>query len=125
MAKHVPNRMCVACRKMQPKKELMRIVSSEEGLKIDLKGKAPGRGAYVCKNRECVDKAFKELRFARSFKRGISQTEYAELSAQVDALFEEEAKAIAKESEEPVTKTVTLADGREQIIRVVRKGKTK
>ena len=46
--KHVPIRMCVACRRRRPKGELLRILVTEEGFVIDPSGKRPGRGAYVC-----------------------------------------------------------------------------
>ena len=56
----IPQRMCVGCRQMMPKKDLIRIVKSPEGvISIDDKGKAPGRGAYLCHNTECLDKAYK------------------------------------------------------------------
>ena len=46
--KHVPIRMCVACRRRRPKGELLRILVTEEGFVIDPSGKRPGRGSYVC-----------------------------------------------------------------------------
>ncbi|MGI6160850.1 MAG: RNase P modulator RnpM [Christensenellales bacterium] len=58
--KKVPMRMCVGCREMKPKKQLIRIVRDAEGaVLVDLKGKSPGRGAYVCPQSECVTKAVK------------------------------------------------------------------
>ena len=51
--KKVPMRMCVGCREMKPKKELIRVVRSPEGeISLDFRGKAPGRGAYLCKDGE-------------------------------------------------------------------------
>ena len=48
MAKKIPMRQCLGCREMKPKRELVRVVRSPEGeISIDLRGKAPGRGAYV------------------------------------------------------------------------------
>ena len=48
-AKKIPMRMCVACREMKPKKEMLRIVKPKEGdVFIDFSGKAAGRGAYIC-----------------------------------------------------------------------------
>ena len=56
----VPMRMCIGCKQMKPKKELIRIVQPKEGEQItDLTGKAQGRGAYVCKNEECLKLAVK------------------------------------------------------------------
>ena len=58
--KKVPMRMCLGCREMRPKAELRRIVKSPEGeIGIDLKGKAPGRGAYICLSEQCLKKARK------------------------------------------------------------------
>jgi uncharacterized protein len=52
--KHVPLRTCVACRQVRPKREMVRIVRPPEGgLTIDERGKAAGRGAYICRSRRC------------------------------------------------------------------------
>ena len=59
-AKKVPMRMCVGCREMKPKKELLRIVRSPEGeISVDRTGKVSGRGAYICANAECLSRARK------------------------------------------------------------------
>lgn len=56
-AKKIPVRMCVACREMKPKKEMLRVVRPKEGdVFIDLTGKAAGRGAYVCNDPACIRK---------------------------------------------------------------------
>ena len=56
----IPMRMCVGCREMKPKAELMRVVKPQDGdCAIDRTGKAPGRGAYVCESAECLKKAQK------------------------------------------------------------------
>ena len=53
----IPVRMCVACREGKPKKELIRIVRSQEGaVSVDVTGKAPGRGAYICKSQACFER---------------------------------------------------------------------
>ncbi len=58
--KKVPMRMCVGCREMKPKKELLRVVRSPEGaVSIDTTGRKPGRGAYVCRSAECLKRAIK------------------------------------------------------------------
>ncbi len=55
--KSVPLRMCIACREMKPKKEMTRVVRNADGeISLDLTGKAPGRGAYVCNHEECLKK---------------------------------------------------------------------
>ena len=56
----VPMRMCIGCKQMKPKKDLLRIVQPKEGAQsTDLSGKAQGRGAYVCKNMDCLRLAMK------------------------------------------------------------------
>ena len=57
--KKIPLRMCTGCMEMKPKKELIRVVKSQEGeVSVDLTGKKAGRGAYICKSIECLEKAF-------------------------------------------------------------------
>ena len=56
-AKSVPMRMCIACREMKPKKEMLRVVRNADGeIFLDPTGKAAGRGAYVCGGEECMKK---------------------------------------------------------------------
>ena len=70
--KKIPMRQCVGCREMKPKKELVRVVKSPEGvISIDLRGKAPGRGAYVCPSKECLRRAIKSGALARGFETTI------------------------------------------------------
>lgn len=70
---------------MKPKKELIRVVKSPEGeIDIDLKGKAPGRGAYLCCNRACVDRAAKSRLLEKAFERRIEQKVYEKLKAQLN-----------------------------------------
>ena len=58
--RRIPMRKCTGCNEMKPKKELVRVVRSPEGeVSLDLTGKKPGRGAYVCRNLECLKKARK------------------------------------------------------------------
>lgn len=66
--KKIPLRQCVGCREHRPKKELVRIVRSPEGLvNLDFSGKANGRGAYLCRNPECLRKAVKASALERAF----------------------------------------------------------
>jgi uncharacterized protein len=52
--KHVPERTCVACHEVRPKRELVRLVYSPEGVvEVDASGRKPGRGAYLCQSPEC------------------------------------------------------------------------
>ncbi len=74
MAKKIPDRMCISCREMKPKKELLRIVSDKEGnIFLDTTGRANGRGAYICKTGECVLKAKKTKALERTLKRQIPE----------------------------------------------------
>lgn len=74
--------MCLGCQQLHIKRELIRIVRSPEGeFSIDLTGKKSGRGAYICNNVECFDKAVKERRFEKSFKSAIDNKIYEELRA--------------------------------------------
>ncbi len=66
--RRIPMRKCTGCNEMKPKKELVRVVRSPEGeVSLDLTGKKPGRGAYVCRNLECLKKARKAKRFENAF----------------------------------------------------------
>ncbi|MDO4562953.1 MAG: YlxR family protein [Clostridia bacterium] len=66
--KHVPQRMCAACRQMKNKSELVRIVKTPEGnVELDLTGKKSGRGAYCCKTEECVGRLAKTHALERAF----------------------------------------------------------
>ena len=74
--KKVPVRMCIACRQGRPKKELVRVVVTEDGLCPDETGKAQGRGAYVCPEVNCLDKAKKTKAFERSLEAKLSDDAY-------------------------------------------------
>lgn len=78
--KKVPLRMCIGCGEMKPKKELVRVVKNKEDeIFIDPSGKAAGRGAYLCRNLECLAKAKKSKRLERSFSVKISDEVYGQL----------------------------------------------
>jgi hypothetical protein len=69
-SKKVPLRMCISCREMKPKKELIRIVCEEDGPVImDLTGKKNGKGAYLCDNIECFTKAKKIRSIEKTFEK--------------------------------------------------------
>ena len=71
--KKTPERLCIGCQTVHPKKELVRIVRSPKGVfSVDFKGKMPGRGAYVCHKPECFDAAVKRRQFAKSFQGPVS-----------------------------------------------------
>ncbi len=74
MEKKVPKRVCVGCREQFDKKDLVRVVRTPEGLiTIDLKGKQNGRGAYLCRNRECLEKAIRNKGLERTLKVNIPE----------------------------------------------------
>ena len=80
----IPMRMCVGCREMKPKAELMRVVKPQEGdCAIDRTGKAPGRGAYVCENAECLKKAQKSRARERAVEAKIDDAVFEQLAAQI------------------------------------------
>ena len=80
----IPLRMCVGCREMKPKKELIRVVKSPEGeISIDLKGKSPGRGAYVCRNKACFEKAYKNKLLEKALNQKIEAELYDKLIGEI------------------------------------------
>ncbi|WP_087065182.1 RNase P modulator RnpM [Intestinibacillus massiliensis] len=81
----IPMRQCLGCRTMFPKKELIRVVRSPEGaIALDFKGKAPGRGAYVCHSAECLRKAQKSRALERAFGVPVPDEIYDALTAQME-----------------------------------------
>jgi hypothetical protein len=84
MAKKIPLRQCLGCQEMVAKKELIRVVKdSENHFAIDITGKMNGRGAYVCKNQECLKKAIKNKGLERSFKMAIPSDVYDSLEKEL------------------------------------------
>ena len=68
MSKKNPQRMCVGCREMKSKPELVRVVRSPDGdVSLDADGKKPGRGAYVCRSITCLNRAIKSKALSRAF----------------------------------------------------------
>ena len=82
--KKIPLRMCTGCMEMKPKKELIRVVKSPEGeVSVDLTGKKSGRGAYICKNAECLEKSFKTKRLSRNLDVVIDEEIYNKLREEI------------------------------------------
>ncbi len=80
MSKKIPLRQCVGCNEMKSKKEMLRILkTAEEEVILDATGKLNGRGAYLCKNEECLKKAIKQKGIERSLKMNIDKTVYEKL----------------------------------------------
>ena len=84
-----PLRMCVGCREMKPKKELIRAVRSPEGaVSLDPTGKKPGRGAYVCKSAECLRHALKQRQLDRALEAKLDDDVTQALQQQMQALLD-------------------------------------
>lgn len=78
--KKLPERKCIGCSEVKPKKDLVRIVKNKEGeIFIDLTGKANGRGAYICPSIDCLEKAVKSNRLSKSFEQEIDNDVYEKL----------------------------------------------
>lgn len=83
--KKVPQRKCIVCQDRDSKRELIRIVKNKEGeIFVDLSGKANGRGAYICKSTECLQKAVKTKALNRAFKIEVSDEVYEKLLAELN-----------------------------------------
>ena len=86
MQKKIPMRQCVGCREMKANKELVRVVRSPEGeISLDFRGKAPGRGAYVCPQAECLRRAIKSRALERGLDCQIPQEIYNQLLLRMEA----------------------------------------
>ena len=73
-------RMCIACRQMKDKRDLLRIVKDKEGnISVDLSGKKNGRGAYICKDEACLEKLKKQKSLNKAFKTNVSEDIYNEI----------------------------------------------
>ena len=79
-SRKIPQRQCVGCRTMRDKKELLRVVCSSEGvIAFDTAGRMPGRGAYLCRNAECLKRARKARALERAFSRAVGDEVYEAL----------------------------------------------
>jgi len=82
----IPMRMCVGCREMKPKRELLRVVKSQQGeIALDRTGKMPGRGAYVCPLQPCLQKAVKTRQLERALEHPVAPEVFEALSASLKA----------------------------------------
>ncbi len=77
-------RMCLACRQMFDKKDLVRVVKNKEGqIFVDKSGKANGRGAYICSNKTCFEKLKKQKILNKAFKCMIDEQVYTQLEEEI------------------------------------------
>ena len=87
MQKKIPLRQCLGCREMKPKRELIRVVRPPEGdIHLDTRGRANGRGAYLCPSRDCLRKAVRSKALERAFGTAIPREVYAALEAELEVL---------------------------------------
>lgn len=83
--KKIPLRQCIGCHELKEKKELVRVVKTpEEEIVLDKTGKANGRGAYLCKNTQCFDKARKSSALERALKTSISKEFYDDMERKLN-----------------------------------------
>ena len=83
--KHIPQRTCVGCREVLPKRTLIRLVRTEEGVRIDLSGKLPGRGAYLHDQKSCWNRGLKGS-LAKALRTTIPERDLAALNAYMEDL---------------------------------------
>lgn len=85
--KKVPQRQCIGCGEMKNKKDLIRILKgTDQEISIDATGRKNGRGAYLCRNGECLEKAVKSRGLERSFKQAIPEEVYQNLQKELTEL---------------------------------------
>ncbi len=78
--KKIPVRTCIACRTEKPKKEMLRIVKNADGeIRLDFSGKLPGRGAYICNDKACVQRLVKYKLLHKTFSADVSAEIYARI----------------------------------------------
>lgn len=86
-AKKIPLRQCIGCGEMKGKKEMIRILKTEtEGILLDATGRKNGRGAYVCPNMECFQKAVKSRGLERAFKMPVPKEVYESLEKEMEQI---------------------------------------
>ena len=85
--KKIPLRQCVGCQEMKSKLELIRVIKTPEGeVTLDTTGRMNGRGAYLCKNSDCLKKLRKTKGLERSLKIAIPQEIYEKLEKEMELL---------------------------------------
>ncbi len=83
--KHIPQRTCVGCREVLPKRNLIRLVRTDEGVRVDLSGKLPGRGAYLHDQQSCWIRGMKGT-LAKALRTTLSEQDLAALNAYMETL---------------------------------------
>ena len=83
--KNIPQRQCMGCRERKEKRELIRVVRAPDGsVSLDFRGKAPGRGAYICPDMACLKKALRSKALDRSLEVTIPEEIYARLEQEME-----------------------------------------
>lgn len=83
--KKIPLRMCIACKEMKNKKELIRIVKNSEGeISLDFTGKKNGRGAYICPDKACIEKCIKTRAINRAFSCEVDKEVYTKIAEEFE-----------------------------------------
>ena len=83
--KKIPQRQCLGCRERKEKRELIRVVRAPDGsVSLDFRGKAPGRGAYICPDMACLKKALRSKSLDRSLEVTIPEEIYARLEQEME-----------------------------------------
>ena len=86
-ARKVPMRKCVGCQEMKTKREMIRVLKTEdEGIILDSTGRKNGRGAYICYSKECLEKAMKNKGLERSLKQAVPVEVYEKLAKELEGL---------------------------------------
>ncbi|GAB4470081.1 MAG: YlxR family protein [Anaerolineae bacterium] len=107
--KHVPQRTCIICREVKPKRSLIRLVRTpDQGVQIDPTGKRAGRGAYLCDNPACWDRALRGDALARALRTSLSDRDRERIAAHRDTL--SSARATSAPAGQPTGKTIAPGD---------------
>lgn len=84
--KNIPQRTCIVCRTQKNKNELLRIVKNKENIiKVDESGKEPGRGAYICYNMDCFERAKKSKKLERTLEIKINDDTYEQIKNAIES----------------------------------------
>jgi predicted RNA-binding protein YlxR (DUF448 family) len=92
--KHIPERTCIGCRGVFPKGAVVRIVAGTSGAVLDYREKLPGRAAYVCPSRTCIEKAFSRDALSRALKLKVKPQSPGEFTGQLAAVITEKIKSL-------------------------------
>jgi uncharacterized protein len=84
--KNIPQRTCIVCRTQKNKNKLLRIVKNKENIiKVDESGKEPGRGAYICYNMDCFERAKKSKKLERTLEIKINDDTYKQIKNAIES----------------------------------------